>query len=263
MIKCFNHLELGSTLYFLRGNCKTPRQQKIDDFGTCCQNPHSGFAKATGAKSAILCGEEFCNSLLILDTSTDQCLIALARENQIIAEEIFAHGNLLSHRLLPSIHALIEAHIQSPKNLKGIAFGIGPGSYTGTRVGVAVAESLAFGLQIPVKTFPSPLAFLPNKEGSFAFLIPTRSGHFYVLSGSISSSQILPKEASVVNREELEKFEAADFLICSSDQDLPPAFRKKLLFLPSPNLLLLGHFLSEQGPVSLENVEVLYTNNLK
>ncbi len=86
-----------------RGNCKTPRQQKIDDFGTCCQNPHSGFgwrrrkhtwisgcedtrrsgepsqckagerrsepgpkaaaAKATDAKSAILCGEEFCNSL--------------------------------------------------------------------------------------------------------------------------------------------------------------------------------------------------------
>ncbi len=26
-----------------RGNCKIPRQQKIDDFGTCCQNPHSGF----------------------------------------------------------------------------------------------------------------------------------------------------------------------------------------------------------------------------
>ncbi len=65
----------------LGGNCKTPRQQKIDDFGTCCQNPHSGFgwrqrkhtwisrraaAKATGAKSAILCGEEFCNSLLTL-----------------------------------------------------------------------------------------------------------------------------------------------------------------------------------------------------
>lgn len=195
---------------------------------------------------------------LILDTSTDQCLIALARENQIIAEEVFAHGNLLSHRLLPGIHALIEAHIQSPKNLSGIAFGVGPGSYTGTRVGVAVAKSLAFGLQVPIKTFHSPLAFLPDKEGSFAFLIPTRSGQFYALSGSISSSQVIQKEASLLNREELEKFEAADFLICSSDKDLPPELRKKTHYLPEPNLHALCLFLSEQGRASLENVEVLY-----
>ena|ERR1700722_4668180 len=59
-------------------NCKTPRQQKIDDFGSPCQNPHSGFgrrrrrhtwesrgaaAEARGDKRAILCGEEFCNWL--------------------------------------------------------------------------------------------------------------------------------------------------------------------------------------------------------
>ena len=193
---------------------------------------------------------------LILDTSTDQCLIALARDNQIIAEEVFSHGNLLSHRLLPGIHALIEAHIQSPKNLSEIAFGVGPGSYTGTRVGVAVAKSLAFGLQVPIKTFHSPLAFLPDKEGSFAFLIPTRSGQFYVLSGSISSSQVIQKEASLLNREELEKFEAVDFLICSSDKDLPPKLRTD--YPPAPNLHALCLFLSEQGRASLENVEVLY-----
>ncbi len=77
-----------------RGNCKTPRQQKIDDFGTCCQNPHSGFgwrrrkhtwisrraaAKATGAKSAILCGEESCNSL---DNLLDQAKAWLKKQFQ-------------------------------------------------------------------------------------------------------------------------------------------------------------------------------------
>ncbi len=195
---------------------------------------------------------------LILDTSTDLCLIALANEKEIIAEEVFAHSNLLSNRLLPGIHALIEAHIQSPKNLRGIAFGVGPGSYTGTRVGVAVAKSLAFGLQIPIKTFNSPLAFLPKKEGAFAFLIPTRSGQFYVLLGDISSSQVIQKAASLLNKEELEKFEAVDFLVCSSDKELPPAFRKKTYYPPVPNLHSLCHFLSEQRHTSLENVEVLY-----
>jgi tRNA threonylcarbamoyladenosine biosynthesis protein TsaB len=195
---------------------------------------------------------------LILDTSTDLCLIALANENGMIAEVIFSHGNLLSNRLLPSIHNTIATHIQSPKNLSGIAFGIGPGSYTGTRVGVAVAKSLAFGLQLPIKTFNSPLAFLPNKEGVFAFLIPTRSGQYYVLSGSILSSQIIQKETSILDREQLEKFEAVDFLICSSDKEIPSAFRKKTYYPPAPNLHLLCHFLSEQGHASLENVEVLY-----
>jgi tRNA threonylcarbamoyl adenosine modification protein YeaZ len=195
---------------------------------------------------------------LILDTSTDQCVIALAREDQIIAEEIFAHCNLLSHRLLPSIQVLIEKNIRSPKNLNGIAFGIGPGSYTGTRLGVTVAKSLAFGLQIPIKTFHSPLAFLPNREGTFAFLIPTRSKQVYVLSGSISSSQVIQKEVSLVNEEQLEKFEAVDFLICSSDKDFPPAFRNKTYYPPVPNLHALCHFLSEQEHASLENVELLY-----
>jgi tRNA threonylcarbamoyladenosine biosynthesis protein TsaB len=195
---------------------------------------------------------------LILDTSSDLCLIALAGEKGIIAEEIFAHGNLLSNRLLPSLNALIEGHIQSLKNLSGIAFGIGPGSYTGTRIGVAVAKSLAFGLQISIKTFHSPLAFLPNREGKFAFLIPTRSGQFYVISGSISSSQVIQKEASLANREQLDKFQDVDFLICSSNRDLPPAFRKKTYYPPTPNLHGLCHFLSKQQHTSLEHAEVLY-----
>jgi tRNA threonylcarbamoyl adenosine modification protein YeaZ len=130
---------------------------------------------------------------LILDTSTDQCLIALAKENQIMAEKIFTHDNLLSNRLLTSIQSLIENHIQSPKNLSGIAFGIGPGSYTGTRLGAAVAKGLAFGLHIPIKTFSSPLAFLPNKKGTFAFLMPAKSSQFYVLSGTISPTYVYPE----------------------------------------------------------------------
>jgi tRNA threonylcarbamoyladenosine biosynthesis protein TsaB len=195
---------------------------------------------------------------LILDTSSDLCVLAIAGEKGIIAEEIFAHSNLLSNQLLPRLQALIEAHIQSLNNLRGIAFGIGPGSYTGTRIGVAVAKSLAFGLQISIKTFHSPLAFLPNREGTFAFLIPTRSGQFYVISGSISSSQVLQKEASLANREQLDKFQDVDFLICSSNRDLPPAFRKKTYYPPTPNLQALRHLLSKQQYASLEHAEVLY-----
>jgi len=195
---------------------------------------------------------------LILDTSTSECLIALANENEVVAEEIFTHNNLLSNLLLPTIERLIEKHIQSPKNINGVAVGIGPGSYTGTRLGVAVAKSLAFGLQVPIKTFSSPLAFLPKKEGSFVFFILTRSDKFYALSGSITSAQVIQMDASLLTMEEIKKFETTNFLICSSPDRLPCLFRKKSCFLPTPNLLTLRLFLSKQEPVSLENVELLY-----
>lgn len=197
---------------------------------------------------------------LILDTSTDQCLIALAKENQVIAEKIFTHENFLSNRLLPSIQALIEPHIQSPKNLQGIAFGIGPGSYTGTRLGVAVAKSLAFGLQIPIKTFSSPLAFLPKREGTFCFLIPTRSCQFFALSGSVTPSQVKQTDATLLTLEEMEKFDTIDFLVCSSPDHLPPLLKKKPYYPPTPNLSSLWLFLSEQELAPLEKVELLYLN---
>ena len=195
---------------------------------------------------------------LILDTSTSECLIALANEKEIVAEEIFTHSNLLSSLLLPSIGRLIEKHIQSPKNLNGVAIGIGPGSYTGTRLGVAVAKSLAFGLKVPIKTFRSPLAFLPKKEGSFVFFIPTRSDKFYALSGSITSTQVIQMDASLLTGGEIKKFETVDFFICSSPDRLPCLFRKKSCLFPTPNLFTLRLFLSQEEPVSLENIDLHY-----
>jgi tRNA threonylcarbamoyladenosine biosynthesis protein TsaB len=198
---------------------------------------------------------------LILDTSTDLCLIALAKGDQIVAEEIFPHGNLLSNRLIPTIQSFVATHCKSPKNLAGIALGIGPGSYTGTRVGAAVAKSLAFGLEIPLKTFHSPLAFLPDKEGSFAFIIPTRSGQFYLLSGRLASTHVDQENSSLFSAEEIEKFENVDFLICASIDSLPLTLRGKTHFPPIPNFRPLAYFLSNQSPSLLENTELLYLNH--
>ncbi len=197
---------------------------------------------------------------LLLDTSTDQCLIALTKENQVLDEKFFTHNNLLSNQLLPSIQALIEDHIQSPKNLSLIACGIGPGSYTGTRLGVAVAKSLAFGLQIPMKSFNSLLAFMPSQEGTFAILLPARSGQFYVLSGSVSFTRGVEYETAFCNPEELVKFEAVEFLICTSSKDLPVSSQKKSVFPLLPNMQLLSHFLSEETSTPLDDVELIYLN---
>jgi|GEM_PF-1102793 len=67
-----------------------------------------------------------------------------------------------------------------------VAVGTGPGSYTGIRVGAAMAKSLAFGWGVPIMGFCSLMALAPPQIGPFAILTDARSCGFYCLEGSRS-----------------------------------------------------------------------------
>lgn len=193
---------------------------------------------------------------LIIDTSTEECLLGLLGETGLLAEAIFPHKNLLSKNLLPSIQNLLATHGASPQDLSYIAAGIGPGSYTGTRLGCAVAKSLSFGLGIPVKPFLSPLAFLPDREGSFAFVMPTRAGAYYVVKGVQEAKKVEQHSAGLVEAERLfGEIEGVDFVIC---QDSPKGLSTNHLCKPTPNLAVLAQFLQHNKAVSPEEVELQY-----
>ena len=198
---------------------------------------------------------------LIIDTSTEQCLIALAKEGRILAQEIFSHSNLLSKNLLPAIQALLQNNELAPTELGSIAIGIGPGSYTGTRLGVSVGKSLAFGLDIPLKIFSSPLAFLPSQSGTFAFILPTRSGAYFVLKGTSTAESVSQESANLIPQQELAlQTQDVEFLISKDPKALPAEMQKTPFFHPQPNILTLCRFLSKKEPTSPENVELLYLN---
>lgn len=199
---------------------------------------------------------------LILDTSTELCLLALFEESRIIGQEIFAHHNLLSKNLLPSIQELLQKHGLSPSQLTAIALGIGPGSYTGTRLGVSVGKSLAFGLNLPLKTFSSPLAFLPSCEGAFACILPTRSGSFFVLKGSSSKSAIYHETPLLTSSEKLvSAVENIDFFVSPSIELKLSEIIKRPVFPFIPNLQTLLLFLAHTTPTPPENVELLYLHH--
>ena len=88
--------------------------------------------------------------ILAIDTSTGMCSTALILDGTVIdaREERIGRGH--AERLVPMIEDLLGAHVPSH-----VLVSAGPGSFTGIRVGIAAAQGLSIGWQVPVTSFSS------------------------------------------------------------------------------------------------------------
>jgi tRNA threonylcarbamoyladenosine biosynthesis protein TsaB len=86
---------------------------------------------------------------LSLDTSTEYCSAALWLDGDIRARRVLA-GQTHSSLLLPMVDDLLAEAGLSLRQLDGIAYGAGPGSFTGLRIACAVTQGLALGADLPV-----------------------------------------------------------------------------------------------------------------
>src|SRR5512139_2007082 len=87
--------------------------------------------------------------MLALDSSTEGCSAAVGDGRQWHVRDEHA-GSSHSERLLPLVRAVLAEAGLALGRLDGIAFGAGPGSFTGIRVGCGVAQGLAFGAGLPL-----------------------------------------------------------------------------------------------------------------
>jgi tRNA threonylcarbamoyladenosine biosynthesis protein TsaB len=102
--------------------------------------------------------------LLALDTSTEYCSAALSIDGDLDVREVKA-GQRHSELLLGMIDDLLKSHALRVRDLDGIAYGEGPGSFTGLRIACGVVQGLAFGAGVRVLGIGTMLAMA---EGSGA-----------------------------------------------------------------------------------------------
>jgi tRNA threonylcarbamoyladenosine biosynthesis protein TsaB len=118
-------------------------------------------------------------NLLALDTSTEYCSVALLCDEDLTHREVHAvqrHSELI----LPMIEDLLAASGLALAQLDGIAFGAGPGSFTGLRIACGVAQGLAFGAGLPVVPVGT-LAALAQEAGASKVIacLDARMGEIY------------------------------------------------------------------------------------
>ena len=87
--------------------------------------------------------------ILALDTSAKPVSCALADGEKVIAEFYANSGLTHSQTLMPMIENLLNVAGKSVSQLDAIAVNVGPGSFTGVRIGVSAAKGIAFTHQIP------------------------------------------------------------------------------------------------------------------
>jgi len=90
-----------------------------------------------------------------IETSTPTASIALMDDENLIAEVLFSGQMNLAEQLAPRIKELLAHEGVRLAGLDGIAVSLGPGSFTGLRIGVATAKALAHAVGLPLVGVPT------------------------------------------------------------------------------------------------------------
>ncbi len=148
---------------------------------------------------------------LIIDTSSFCTVAILASENwqavafKIQSAQAIDDGTMTSHN--EALHTIVEQLISSSSaNISEVVVGVGPGSFTGIRIGLSFAVGLALGNLISVRAIPSMELFsrlLGSTDKGTIFYSDARRNEFYILVTDSTCKKLVAEK--IVSNDELEQ----------------------------------------------------------
>ena len=132
---------------------------------------------------------------LAFDTATAVATSALVEDDEVLGERVSR-----AQTLLEDVDALLRQAGAHPSDLDGLAVGIGPGSFTGVRIGLAVARGLALSLDLPGAGVSTLAALAAGAPGALPVVDAKRREVFTLLGGEprVVAPQELPFAAGTV-----------------------------------------------------------------
>jgi tRNA threonylcarbamoyladenosine biosynthesis protein TsaB len=123
--------------------------------------------------------------ILAFDTATDVATSALVSDGEVLGERTSRAVTVLE-----DVDALLRQAGAHTRELEGVAVGIGPGSFTGVRIGLATARGLALALGVPVAGVSTLEALAAGAPGAVP-VVDARRGEVFVLQGE---PRVLPPD---------------------------------------------------------------------
>jgi tRNA threonylcarbamoyladenosine biosynthesis protein TsaB len=145
--------------------------------------------------------------LLAIDTSSAWCSVALSLNDAapLVRHEKVSMG--ASQLLLPWVEDLLSEASIDLSSLDAIAIDIGPGAFTGVRLGVAAVQGLATAAKLPVLPVASldaiacqlteTTAFLSSRAQSFVIAVDARMGEVYWASYKVTANQLPQRQSAI------------------------------------------------------------------
>ncbi|MCS6860948.1 MAG: tRNA (adenosine(37)-N6)-threonylcarbamoyltransferase complex dimerization subunit type 1 TsaB [Abditibacteriales bacterium] len=122
--------------------------------------------------------------MLVIETSGNTCGVAVSVDGCVQAVRYLEDRSSLSQRIMGLVDETLQAASCAVHDLNGIAVSLGPGSWTGLRIGVTTAKALAQGLRVPlvgVPTFDAAARRMRHAPDQRLFIVaPCRKGEVYV-----------------------------------------------------------------------------------
>ena len=116
---------------------------------------------------------------LLLDSANKLLVVGLAEDGKVIDQTIYEAWQRQSEMMVPEIENIMKRNNIAKEDFDAIVVGIGPGSYTGIRIALTIAKTMAYALNIPMYATSSLSLFKDEKEPTICVL-NARSGRSYV-----------------------------------------------------------------------------------
>lgn len=146
--------------------------------------------------------------ILLLETATDSCSVALSDGNETIAEKYINQPKAHASLLAKYISDILQENNLTMEGCSAVAVSKGPGSYTGLRVGVSCAKGLCYGASKPlisvctlatIAQMAIDNRLLPSENCLIVPMIDARRMEVYTANFNCSGKQLTPVEAKILD----------------------------------------------------------------
>ena len=118
---------------------------------------------------------------LAIDTSSEVCGVAILEDDKLIDDNSLNNGKTHSENLMPLIKEVLERNNLSLKEIDLISCVVGPGSFTGIRIGIAAVKALAEVNNIKIASITSLVSLVQNiNSKTKVSMIDARNDQVYV-----------------------------------------------------------------------------------